>query len=78
MRARQVAGAHQKLVGDFSSCKLEGLLEQLYPILQWQGMVVFQPVLKRSKRFLQRANLIGIVNGGLDLELVANDARVLQ
>jgi hypothetical protein len=76
MRPGQIPGAHQELAGDFSACKLKGLFKELNPISLRHGVMVVQPGFEAAEFCLQLLDLLSVVNGGIYLKLVADDARV--
>lgn len=78
VRPGQVAGAHEKFAGDFAAGELEGLFEEFDPVLFGQRVVVVEPLGKRSMRLPQGQDLPGVVDRGIDLEAVANDAGIVQ
>ena len=78
MRARQVAGAHQKLVHNLAADKFKMLLEQLHPLRQLKRMMSIEPVFKRAVFLLQPHNLLRIVNRRIYLQAIADDARISQ
>jgi len=78
MRPGQIAGTHEKFSYDLTARKPEGLFEQLYPLFLAERMMLVQPVLKRAELFLYFLDGLRILDGGLDLQPVTDDARILQ
>ena len=76
MRTGEVAGAEEEFADDFPAGKAEGLLEELDPFRFRERMMRIEPGGKAAVRRPQRQHLPGVVDGGLALEAVADDAGV--
>ncbi len=75
--AGQVAGTHEEFAHDLSSGEYKGFLEELLPILLWVcGVVHLQPLLKGAMFFLQGTDAARVLDGGIYLEAVADNAFI--
>jgi len=78
MSSRQISDAHQKFAYDFTAGKPKRFAKELDPLLLRLRMVGRQPAIERSVCGPQLQDLLRIGNGGIDLQPIADDARVGQ
>ena len=76
MGAFEIAGGQQELAADLAACELEMSLEELHPLGMGPGMMGVEPAGERPVGCLQRLNAPGILDRGIDLETVTDDARI--
>src|SRR3546814_2606438 len=76
--ARQVAGAHEEFADDLAAHELEGLAEQLHPLVLAERMVRVDPAAEGAVVAAQGDDALCILDGGVDLQAVADDAGVRQ
>src|SRR3546814_14249288 len=72
--ARQVAGAHEEFADDLAAHELEGLAEQLHPLVLAERMVRVDPAAEGAVVAAQGDDALCILDGGVDLQAVADDA----
>jgi hypothetical protein len=73
MGAGQIAEAHQELAHDLPAGEAECLLDQLDPIVLVDGMMVIEPGRKGAVFRADLLQALGILDGGVDLQAVADD-----
>jgi hypothetical protein len=76
--AREIAGAHQEFSYDLAAGETEGRFEQFDPFFFGQRVMVVEPFFERTEFFLNFLYLFSVVDGGVDLEAVADDAGIGQ
>ncbi len=78
VRAWQVTRGHEELVDDLATREDESLSEELGPLLFCEGMMRVQPASEGTEFLLQLQNRPRVDDGRIDLQLVADNARVRQ
>ena len=78
MRTRQVTDRHQKLIGDFSPGKFEGFPEQPDPLVFGERVMRPDPAREATMGLSHGQDDLRIHNGSVDLESIANNARIGQ
>jgi len=78
MSSRKVPDAHQELVDDLAAGKTEGPPKKLRPFLRRTRMMCIEPGRERSVCSTQRLNAYCVLDRRLDLEPVADDARIAE
>src|SRR3546814_14800736 len=73
--ARQVAGAHEEFADDLAAHELEGLAEQLHPLVLAERMVRVDPAAEGAVVAAQGDDALFILDGGVDLKAVAGGAE---
>src|SRR6185437_1936384 len=76
MCAGQIAQTHQKLVDDLAAGEAESIAEQLDPFFFVERVVRVEPIGEGAVAFPQHLEPARIVDGGVDLEAVADDAGI--
>ena len=76
MGSWEVSDAHEELSRDLAPREAKSLLEQAHPIFLRLGMVRRQPISEGAVRFLEVQEHARIVDGGFDLQAIANDSCV--
>src|SRR5882672_5009934 len=78
MGACQIANAHQELADDLAACEDERLLEQLDPLGLVARVMGGEPFGEGAELAAEALDPPGVLNGGIDLEPVADDPGVGQ
>jgi hypothetical protein len=78
MRSRQVARGHEEFVYNLAASENECFFEKLRPLFLRQRMMSIQPAFEGIEFFSQSLNSFGVLDGGVNLEAIANDARICK
>ena len=76
--AGQKTGAEQEFLNHQGSGELEGFAEEFGPIVLGARIMGHQPIRKAAMAGSQLDDLLGIVNGGVHLQTVADDTSIGQ
>jgi len=76
--AAQVAGAHQELARDLAAGEAEGLFEELHPLGLGARVMCVEPGAEGAEPVADAEEALRILDGGIDLEAIADDADVAQ
>ena len=76
MGARQIAEAQEKLTDDLPTGEPEGLLEELDPVRLLERVVRVEPAGEGAMGLADLLQTPGVLDGRLDLQPVADDARI--
>ena len=74
----QVANTHQKFIHNFAARKPKRFLKEFDPLLLGFGVVLFEPLCKRTILVLQGPDGFRIFNRRIDFQFVTDNARILQ
>lgn len=78
VRAGQISRGQEELIHDLPTGKDKNLLEQFHPLRLWERVMRVQPAFEGAELFLQFENPARVDDGRVDLQAVADDARVRQ
>src|SRR5262249_47139012 len=78
MGARQIADAHEELADDLAAGEKECLLEELHPVRLVARMMAGNPAGERAELAAQHLDPLGVLDGRVDLQAIADDAGVGQ
>ena len=78
VRARQIPSGQKKLVHDLTTCKHEGLLEELCPFILRARMISIQPAFEGSKFLPEFDYLLCVDNCRVNFQAIADDARICE
>src|SRR6185503_14483525 len=76
MSTGQVADAHQELADDLRPREAERLAEEPYPLGLAQRMLCLDPTREAAMRGGELLDLLRVGDGRLDLQPIADDARI--
>jgi len=76
--AAQVAGAHQELARDLAAGEAEVLFEELHPLGLGARVMCVEPGPEGAEPVADAEEAPRILDGGIDLEAIADDASVAQ